>query len=40
MTRRRWIYPGGGAEPIEVTADYLQAQAEAGATSLSLPRRR
>ena len=23
MTRRRWIYPGNGAEPIEVTADYL-----------------
>ena len=23
MTRRRWIYPGNGAEPVEVTADYL-----------------
>ena len=23
MTRRRWIYPGNGAEPIEVGPDYV-----------------
>ncbi len=23
MTRRRWIYPGNGAEPVEVTPDYV-----------------
>ena len=22
MTRRRWIYPGNGAEPVEVTPDW------------------
>lgn len=25
MTRRRWIYPGNGAEPVEVTEDYVRA---------------
>ena len=23
MTRRRWIYPGNGAEPVEVSDDYV-----------------
>lgn len=23
MTRRRWIYPGNGQEPVEVTEDYV-----------------
>lgn len=25
MTRRRWIYPGNGADPIEVGEDYVPA---------------
>ena len=27
MSRRRWIYPGNGADPVEVTDDYVREPA-------------
>lgn len=30
MTRRRWIYPGNGAEPVEVGGDYAAAPRDSG----------